>query len=599
MRGARIWPVACAATAMSLAFSAVGDAPSAPDIQTRHRAIDLPSAPPGPNPVLSTIGPGMTTDWAAWTEWLADVSEAMGPVTLAAAQATIPEVEPNGTLATANALNTVGTGPGELRHVVVTGSIVTGFGAPAEADLFRVQLEAGDIVGVNLLSAPAAEIALVDATGRLRIRAIQDLLADALPLESPLPRGGRGQTYAYVVDQAGAYTVRVRPAPLSSGQPPVEPRSYQLEIAVQRPPLQTAAPGQRQILFVDFNGATIPGGVVSAIPTTTTLPGLASSLGAAGLAGQENAIIDGVLAVMRENLKEDPVAQNLSLMTDIEIRNSRDHADPFGQPNVSRVVIGGSVAPLGPQAAGTIGIASTVDIGNFSTDDTAVIFLDTITPAGVPFLSNSSLTRIPLAQGVTYRDLVIRALGNFASHEAGHFIGNLHTSAQNEFENLSLITRPENIMDEGAFNLFALVGEGPDGVFGSADDVDVDFGHGMYSLREGFTTLPDPAVQDTLANVAFETTSPCIRRGSLEHFFAGRVAVANPVFPGFNVSTFTALGEANSYLLLATRPAGDQLTALQLTLQAFTTEVALRPTGTGNNFTLCEPQNFPLILIQQ
>ena len=41
----------------------------------------------------------------------------------------------------------------------------------------------------------------------------------------------------------------------------------------------------------------------------------------------------------------------------IEIRNSRDHGDLFGQPNVSRIIVGGTQAELGIP---TVGIAQSI-----------------------------------------------------------------------------------------------------------------------------------------------------------------------------------------------------------------------------------------------
>ena len=58
------------------------------------------------------------------------------------------------------------------------------------------------------------------------------------------------------------------------------------------------------------------------------------------------------------------------------------------------------------------------------------------------------------------------ALGNIASHEAGHYFGNWHVDQFNDVLNL---------MDQGG-NFPLLYGVGPDRVGGTADDPDVDFG---------------------------------------------------------------------------------------------------------------------------
>ena len=57
----------------------------------------------------------------------------------------------------------------------------------------------------------------------------------------------------------------------------------------------------------------------------------------------------------------------------LTILNSLDHNDPFGQPNVSRVIVGGTIAELGIP---TLGIAQSVDVGNFNPEESAVVLLD-------------------------------------------------------------------------------------------------------------------------------------------------------------------------------------------------------------------------------
>ena len=61
----------------------------------------------------------------------------------------------------------------------------------------------------------------------------------------------------------------------------------------------------------------------------------------------------------------------------VNVLNSRDHADPFGQPDVSRLIVGGTIAESGID---TIGIAQSIDPGNFETEETALILLD-VSPA--------------------------------------------------------------------------------------------------------------------------------------------------------------------------------------------------------------------------
>jgi len=82
-----------------------------------------------------------------------------------------------------------------------------------------------------------------------------------------------------------------------------------------------------------------------------------------------------------------------------------------------------------------------------------------------------------------------RALGNVVSHEVGHLIGSFHTDNGD---------RATNLMDAGGQGFAGLYGVGPDGVGGTADDPDVDFGPDRYLPAEGFT-----GQEDTLNNSAW------------------------------------------------------------------------------------------------
>ncbi len=185
-----------------------------------------------------------------------------------------------------------------------------------------------------------------------------------------------------------------------------------------------------------------------------------------------------MIEVVEENLSHDLKARAANGDRDITgrggehdviITNSRDHADPGNRADVTRLVIGGSIPESG---IFTVGIAQSIDPGNFDTSEVALVLLDFLgLPAGQGGLNDFAID--PSASKI---DLVGVGVGNITAHEAGHLLGNWHTDNSN---------RTFNIMDSGG-DLAAFVGVGRDGVFGSADDRDVDFRSDVFSFEEGF-----------------------------------------------------------------------------------------------------------------
>lgn len=383
----------------------------------------------------------------------------------------------------------------------------TGFGVGSEGDYavtigleygdpdwVSFELEACDILGVNLLGA-GSHLLLRDPAGALQVASSQDLSA-LFPEASPLPGGGEA-VLAYLATAPGIYRLRA----LGAGGP-----GYGLELRLFRQPVSTPAPVK--ILFVDFDGATVDPAIFGGPPGDTTLSPFATFLPNWGLtAGDEDAVIDAILAALEENVATDPTLLGPSNTFRIEVRNSRDHADPFGAPNVSRLIIGGTIPELGLP---TIGIAQSIDPGNFGTAETAVVLLDLLSrPAGEP----DSLNTFPLAPGVSIIELLGVAIGNIAAHEAGHYTGSYHT----EQSNLTA-----NLMDRGG-NLPNTVGVGPDGIFGNADDVDVDFGADMFADSERFAGVEETltvfacgcAAGDNLFSDGFESGNLGLWSGSV------------------------------------------------------------------------------------
>src|SRR5262245_58695185 len=481
------------------------------------------------------------------------------------------EVEPNDSPAAAQALPRVPD-----VHVIVNGDISAG-----DRDWFRLSLQAGDVVGVALdsLSPLNPAIRLVDAGGNLLIRNDNSLRLgfQGLPHDSPLPTNvdnPLGAELYYVVRTAGTYYLEASAAgDASTGK-------YKMDLVVARPGLERQPVGTKQVLFIDFDGASVNFSNFSHADHdggTRRLSPLSAFLGEWGLTpGDENAVIDATLAVMRARLSGDIRALGLNgdyAATgrpgdfDIEIRNSRDDADTFGtDPFVSRVVIGGTPEEAGIPGAG---LASDIDPGNFQTNDEAVVTLSFETKA---------LDLIPVQSPHTRIEFIGLLLGVGASHEAGHIFGNFHT----DISLTDLFAGVPNLMDANAGLPLLWV---PDRVFGTADDRVSTFGVDDYYHNEPFQ-----GVEDTLNTIAFGlSTGKGTGRGSA-------AAASNPVTSSVGGGSTGRVAEALALLQAASDvPIGDLAASAVPPLAAALLSQPALPAATpatGSN-TLTLPQGDP------
>jgi hypothetical protein len=295
------------------------------------------------------------------------------------------------------------------------------------------------------------------------------------PMKSPLPAGGSAVT-DYVATRSGWHFVGVS---LGRG-------AYDVTVEAYRPPLDGT--GAVQTLYLDFDGARVNTAIWGG-PGNRDLSPLAAFLSNWGVSRfDEDALIDAVVASVTENIQQDLIASGLNDRFTLQVKSSKDEADLFGRANVSRVVVGGTI---GEAEVDTIGIAESIDPGNFETEETALVLLDILSlPAedGAPESLNSYLT--PESDRIAFLG---RALGAVIAHEAGHFFGDFHTDNADALANL---------MDSGGEGFSLMFGVGPDGVGGTADDRDVDFGPSPFEPAEGFT-----GTEDTLGRIAFGATS--------------------------------------------------------------------------------------------
>ena len=407
--------------------------------------------------------------------------------------ATVTEQEPNNRLQDAQFLQ-LGTAPGKVEGINVLGTLPRNQfpGGLQDEDYFAFDLRAGDVLDAQIIGGGFTrfDISVMDASGVELTGNNQAVIQGIYGQKSPLSSVGLlgnplvTTNLAFTIPKAGRYYARVSDGDVS----------YTLALRVYRSPLEAKAIGTKQKIFVDFNGATVRGETYGSVGTRRLSP-MSTFLAGWGLTpADENQVIDKVMASLKQaftgvqSLATDGgngwfSSTGTAGQFDIEFLNSRDHADNFGDPDVSRLIVGGTIGELGII---TLGISETVDVGNFTTNDSAVVLLDLInTPSG--------FGSVPLGPRVSRLDFLADAIGRVAAHEAGHFLGAWHTVPNNG--------NPQ-IMDSGGTftGLADLMGVGRDGIYGTDDDVLVRFGIDTYDASAGFMAF---GRQNTGATLAF------------------------------------------------------------------------------------------------
>jgi len=381
------------------------------------------------------------------------------------------EAEPNNIIARANFLP-LGNAAGKNPVVNVSGTMSNIF----DFDYYAFDLKKGDILDVRSTVPPTVAqpgLGLFNSQGTELLYSKQlhypSPVGRPISTKTPLFRTG-SSTLSYTIDTDGRYYMSVSDA---TG-------AYTLNLRTYRSTFEQESIGSKQTLFLDFNGSFVRNDllsldVLSATPARTVrVPPLSQILPTLGLNPQdEPALIRDITQRVEKKLRfQLALDSNNGFYAqtgnpgdfDINIVNSLDSPDLWGQPNVSRILIGGSNADFGvPPALGILGIAQQVDVGNFDHEDTALVMVDLL----ALIARNSNL-----AGNFTIAQAFAEFTAFVIAHEAGHNLGGMHQNPNN-----SVNTIMDAIYDP---NLAA----GRDGIIGNADDEPIRFRNDEYRLGE-------------------------------------------------------------------------------------------------------------------
>lgn len=337
----------------------------------------------------------------------------------------------------------LGTGPGQEDTIDVTGSVpsvtsnTANSGFSSDIDTFAFDLRGGDILDVATLGG-AGGVTLRDGNGSILVG--NDVFIGGL--QFPLQSLGNANAH-YVIPEDGRYAVTVSPAALDTTG------NYTLGLRVYRPTSEQLAIGDSQILYLDFAGDLIDNNIFNdaliqanpGLPVggVTRVRSLADSLPVLGLefgdTATANRIIDTVVSEVGQIFEDLSNSGNGDYETTgtpgdygIRILNSRDHGGQISlnDPRLTRLLIGGTGTDFG--IAGVLGIADSVDIGNFDLSEFGIFALDGFV---------TSTAGVAISPGASQIDLISQFLASVAAHEAGHVFGMIHTDNTDSIDSLS------------------------------------------------------------------------------------------------------------------------------------------------------------------
>ncbi len=392
----------------------------------------------------------------------------------------VSELEPNNTFGQAQHIPLNST-----TRVVVSGNNTN----PLDEDWVSFDLNAGDIFDARLNANASVVLPLISLynSSNFELISMNSFSGGTYPDASPLtgsPTAPVGNaSLAYVIPRSGRYYFRVGDV-LSS---------YTVTFSVYRSAMEKQTAGNQQVLFLDFDGAIVARDTVGFGVGSARFSPFSRSLAAWGLLpADEPALIE---EITRRTLEKFQFLQTNSTSNNVAIQviNSRNVVDPWGNPNVSRVVVGGTFQELvgDPTVTnpGLIGIAESVDVGNFDTTETALVMMDVLV---------GNANTVPLGGSATRIQYIAELIASVVAHEAGHFFGGLHQEGSNT---------TNGIMDQ-FYDPFVFSGAGRDFTFGTADDERLNFSVDEYVLYLPFApnniNQPLPGgVDDTINTLAY------------------------------------------------------------------------------------------------
>lgn len=366
----------------------------------------------------------------------------------------------------------------------------------SESDFFKFRMKKGDVLGAAVRVEGSPTLEIYNPSQEFE-KGVQGFGSFAVPA-SPLPIDGSG-VIDYIAEETGVYSIGI-----SGGF-----GEYEMDLALYRPEFEET--GRRvQLIWLDFNGGPVdkaPWFGVEFITDHTPFRGFLPAWDLPDTDEDVMRMTDAMIAGVNSNLFTQLVASEENPNTAVIVLGN----DGTGVPGpLEPLIEQGSFTLLGitfevsvvevsgtiPESQiNTIGIASTIDPGNYEVNDTALMLLDILSAPARPGISANntfSLNDVVLAEGVTKEEMVTEVIANVTAHEAGHYLGNFHTDG---------FSIQKNIMDQGPGGLFNLAGIGPSGVFGAEDTIDNAFFDDEYAVSEGFQ-----GDENTTVNTAYALT---------------------------------------------------------------------------------------------